>query len=124
MNYMERLQRKEENAATKTDVLSMDDEAEGYGSTGWSRSRRSERQGTSLDLDRGPLLAASQDLASGGRSRSGSIDEVSRRRSDAIETSLPPAVEGRLAQSTALAAGATKTVIVEVRYCHEMSEGR
>ena len=114
MNYMERLQRKEEAAGSGQAETSYDDtgdEGEGYGSTGWSRSRaRNERQGASLDLDREALMG----LAASGRTRSGSIDEAARRRSETVEVALPTGSRAVDVLPTVLPGSATKTVIVQV----------
>lgn len=123
INYMERLQRREEGNASAGAAADHREEGAGYGSTGWSQSRaRDERQGVSLDLDREQLLApgpADGDFRANlmdGRSRSGSIDEVTRRRSEGIKTaSGRTARQDRIASSALLSEARTKTVIVEVR---------
>lgn len=115
MTYMERLQRKE---GASSAVPLEDDEASGYGSTGFNHSRsRLDRQGVSLDLDREHLLAAPTPLRGStsmeGRSRSGSIDEVSRRREANVSSQSQPAERDRRASRAPLSHD-TKTVIVEV----------
>jgi hypothetical protein len=147
MEHMERLQRREEDVSTMMDkalhprllrgsgkeAAGMGEEGGGeeeetllpsspsYGST--THSRRSARQGASMDFDRRTLgrdLEANEAVLGGsaGRSRSGSIDEVGARRVGRFDVSRE---DGSSVSQRGIGIGVapahtefTKIVIVEV----------